>query len=285
MCLMFQHFRGRIHILPVLFSPPVARTANKEISHIDVPVKYKDSNGKTVVLMESWPILDPHLTLDYIVGSGKLDVPESERSHFWRSSKLFGEAWAQNVASESIYPIGLYGDSAKVTTKFGSENILAMFLSIPLWKPSSVRFSRFLLFAIPEERMTSKTLNYFLRRITWSCNHAWFGRFPETDHRGQVLGGNAGKLAGKPLSGRFQVVEHRGDWAWAKKVWRFRDCHWRSQHVCHICDAQAHGEDPQKLFWAEPANHVDFSTIGFLAHRCPHRDVCDLVLIHGQVGR
>lgn len=221
-------------------------------------------------------MMDPHSILHYLVGVGKLHVPTFERKRFWQLSKEFGEPWAQEVDSEDIYPIGLYGDSARCATKFGHESILAMFLNLVLWKPRSVRYSRFLLFAIPEERMTSKTLNVFLRRITWSCNHAWYGRFPARDQYGVILAGEAGEVAGKPMSGRFQVTEHRGDWSWAKKIWRFRDAHWNGKYVCHLCDAQSQCQDHGKLFWADPDvdTHQEFSVVGFLAHRCPARDLC-----------
>lgn len=134
-------------------------------------------------------------------------------------------------------------------------------------------------FAIPEERMTSKTLNYFVRRITWSCNHAWHGVFPGAGPQGEPLEGIAKQRAGRPMAGRFQVTEHRGDWSWAKKIWKFKDAHWNGKHVCHICDAQSQcDEDASKLYWAGPgvSNHQEFDTITFLAHRCPAKDICPL---------
>lgn len=201
----------------------------------------------------------------------------SDRHDYWRTSKALGEPWAQKQESETMVPIGLYGDSAKVTTRFGSENILAMFLNIVLWKPRSVRWSRFLLFAIPEERMTSKTLPAFLRRITWSCNHAWYGVHPTTEPNGKPLQGKSAALAGQSLTNnhdRFQVTEHRSDWGWHKKLWKFAKAHWNGEVVCHLCDAKGISEDWQSLYWnIETNNHAEFSTNGFLAHRMPAHDI------------
>lgn len=209
-------------------------------------------------------------------------VPLSERQRFWRTAKQFQEPWAMGV-EESMWPTGLYGDSAKVVTKFGSENVLAMFLNLVLWKPNSVRRSRYLIFAIQEERMCTGTLHAFAKRIAWSCGHAYYGRFPMRGPRGEPLPRKAAAKAGLPLTSgfdRFQVTEHRGDWQWHKKLWRFRrQVHWNGEHTCHLCTAKGIGspDEWRQLYWniEEPA-FQEFSTISFLAQRLSDTSVCYL---------
>ena len=202
----------------------VWRLLHQEVHYLNIPVEYKDQHGATVVRSEPWPIIDVHETMHYLVGVGKILVPHSERLKYWRNSRANGEEWAQDTGSELMVPIGLYGDSAKVTTRFGSENVLAMFCNVVLWRPSSVRWSRFLIFAIPEERLTSPALLAFLRRIAWSCNHAFSGKFPVLGVQGEQLTGEARRKAGLPLTpanDRFQVTEYRGDWGWHKSCGDF----------------------------------------------------------------
>ena len=253
---------------------------NQEVSYLDIPVKYKDGDGNTVVISEPWPIIDVHESMSFLVGAGKILVPHSERLKYWRSSKAHGEPWAQNVESELMVPIGLYGDSAKMTTKFGSENVLAMFCNVLLWRPSSVRWSRFLIFCISEERLTTQALQAFLRRIAWSCNHAHCGRFPEAGVHGEALSGAAARKAGLPLTSRldrFQVTEYRGDWSWHKKIWRFWKTQWNAEYVCHLCNAKGISENWQEVYWnIESNNHREFSVTSFIANRIPPRVVCYL---------
>ena len=245
---------------------------------MDVPVKYKDCNGATIVRLEAWPILDVHDTLSFLVGAQKLHVPASERIKYWRWAKSHNEPWAHSIDSELIYPIGLYGDSAKVTNKYGiSINILAFFCNVVLWKPPSVRYSRYLVFAIEEERMTSGTLNAFLRRVAWSCTHAFHGRFPEKGPNGEDLVGPAAEKAGRPLTSghdRFFVSEHRGDWQWHKTVWKFQRTHWNGKEMCHQCTAKGISDDWHELFWnIENPHHEEFTLVTFLAQRAPPRNI------------
>ena len=120
-----------------------------------------------------------------------------------KNRNSFGEEWAQHISEENylkFIPIGLYGDSARVRTTFGSENVISVYCNLVLWRPKSVRFSRFLVFTIPEERCTANTLTAALRRIVWSCNHACNGVFPTAGPSGQNLSGKDAQMQGLPLT-------------------------------------------------------------------------------------
>ena len=250
-------------------------------SSIDIPVKYLDADGKPTVVIEPWPILDIHDTLHFLMDEAEINIPEDRLRHFWQTSKDNGEIWAQEVQPhemDTLVPIGLYGDSARVDTRHGHENVLGLFLNLVLWRPQAVRWSRFLIFAIAEERLTSATIPTILRRMTWSANHAFFGRFPTEGHLGQNLSGAALKKAGQALTSRslkFQVTELRGDWSYHKKIFRFgNNTHWNGEYVCHLCNAKGISDFWPELYWnIEENNHMTFTLAQFLGERMPARNI------------
>ena len=250
-------------------------------SSIDIPVKYLDADGKPTVVIEPWPILDIHDTLHFLMDEAEINIPEDRLRHFWQTSKDNGEIWAQEVQPhemDTLVPIGLYGDSARVDTRHGHENVLGLFLNLVLWRPQAVRWSRFLIFAIAEERLTSATIPTILRRMTWSANHAFFGRFPTEGHLGQNLSGAALKKAGQAWTSRslkFQVTELRGDWSYHKKIFRFgNNTHWNGEYVCHLCNAKGISDFWPELYWnIEENNHMTFTLAQFLGERMPARNI------------
>ena len=257
-------------------------TTTEDISYVDLPVKYLDADGNPTVQVEPWPLLDIHDTMGFLFEDAEVSIPTSKLREFWSNSKAFGETWAEEIRSDEMgitVPIGIYGDSARVDTNFGTEHILTIFVNAIMWRPRSVRWSRFLVCAIPETRLTSETIPALLRRIVWSANHAFYGFYPQVGHLGQNLSAKALKRAGKPLTGkglRFQVVELRGDWQFHKKVWRFHNTNWNAENVCHHCDAKGISDSWPELYWnLDNNNHRDFSLPQFLVHRMPPRRVWD----------
>ena len=239
-----------------------------------------NSSGRTTVSVEPWPMLDIHNIMSFLFREAKLQIPRATLMEYWQQSKTYGEPWAQNVPVEEMgftVPIGVYGDSAKVETNFNTDHILAFFCNLVLWRPPSVRYSRFLICAIPESRLTGETINCILRRVTWSANHSFYGFFPAADHMGQALVGNAGIVAGQPLTEegyRFQVTELRGDWSFHKKVWGWPKVMWNAVDICHQCTAKGISQNWQEVFWNfEDNNHHEFTLTQYLAHRMPERRV------------
>lgn len=249
---------------------------------MNLPVKYLDADGKSTVVAEDWPIIDIHDTMSYLFNEAGIEISSSNLRTFWEHSKTFGEPWAEQVSSaemESLIPIGFYGDSARVDMQnYTSVHVLSFFCDIILWKPKSVRWSRFLVMSIEEERLTSGTIPAILRRVAWSLNHCFAGRYPEEGHLGQPLSGKALRLAGQPLCAnglRFQCVELRGDWSYQKKLWRFANrTRWSGENVCHLCNAKGISQSWEDVYWnVESASHTDFSLIEFLNNRIPARQV------------
>ena len=114
------------------------------------------------------------------------------------------------------------------------------FLSLPLWRPRSSRFSRWLLFSIDETLLFGrKTLNKVFALITWSINMMFWGRFPRVDMHGQRLQSD---LAGQSLTKHnrsFALTEFRGDWSYFKLIFGLTSS-WKggaNVPVCFLCKA------------------------------------------------
>ena len=174
--------------------------------------------------------------------------------------------------------MGIYGDSAKCQTEFGFVNLVGIFISLVLWKPMSVRFSRFLVFAIPEQSLWgSKTLRVVYRRLAWSINSLIHGEHPRAGVYGEDLNARLRELSGKPFQHRYALTEIRGDWAWHKKVWRFKRCSWAAINMCHQCPAKSSSTNSADLYWMFESNSWDdhhFTTEQFIAERMPETGIC-----------
>ena len=230
-------------------------------------------------------MLDPHSIIAFLFDEGKLQIPQEHIDTYWRFNRDHGEAWAQNPECSGKIPLGVYGDSAKVSTAFGAENILGVFLNIVLWKPQSVRASRFMLMSIPESKLWGHhSLDVIYRRVVWSINSLWEGKHPSLDQYGKPLPPHLQKLAGTSITRdnlSFVCTEVRADWSYHKKLWRFANCSWNGISMCYWCPAKAKG-DFQSLYWNIDDNtwsQERFSLIDFINKRIPARGICDLTEI------
>ena len=232
--------------------------------------------------MEDRPIIDPHSIACYLLEEAHLRIPESSLQEYWSFNAAHGEEWAQGVDPRTI-PVGLYGDSAKVTTKFGQvTNLIGIYFNFILWQPQSVRLSRFLVFVLPEhECWKHYTMQVVLRRVTWSLNSLMNSRHPVQGPWDENLPQHLHVLGGKPIGSKFKVVEIRGDWQWHKRIWRFRKCNWNSIQVCYWCPAMSASTDESNLYWKYDHNSWDdqlFNTNQFIIERMPHTGICSSLL-------
>ena len=247
-------------------------------------MKYKDLNtGDFKYKIEEWPIIDPHAVIHFLF-SNNMKISEEAIRQYWEWNTRFGEPWAQKVDDHRMLPIGIFGDSARVNTAFGYEHVLGIFMNVILFRPKSVRASRYLLFAIGEEKLWSiHTLQVVYRRLTWSLNTLWFGVHPSLDPYGRELSTDKLRsMAGKPIAHGIKccVTEIRGDWSWHKKVWRFaKQTSWSGIRVCHWCRALAKGEW-QDLYWniseSSSWGQNTFSLDEFVEERVPSNGICFL---------
>ena len=218
-------------------------------------------------------MLDPHEIIAYLFNEIQVQIPEAAVCEYWQHSRTLQEPWATcHPASPNHIPLGFYGDSARIDTTFASNKVLGIFLNLPLWRPKSIRYSRFLIFAIEEKFCwKSFTLDTILRRVVWSLNLLYTGEMPLVDFRGAVLP-TPSRNSICHNGAKFAVTEIRGDQLFHKEIFRFTSSWtWKSLRVCHKCDARSRGDCLYYAFddWLP----TEFSLEQFLALRMPQRNL------------
>ena len=165
--------------------------------------------------MESQPVLYPHEVLAFLFNQCGLAIPATDVRAYWQHARSMGEPWSlETTASNYHIPCGLYGDAARLSTVYAAEKIVGVFLNLPLFRPKSVRASRWLLWSCSAFKVYSnRTFNKVFRVLCWSLNFAYQGIYPTHTLQGTPLGTpEAGKaLTSDNLS--FAVTELRGDWS------------------------------------------------------------------------
>ena len=201
--------------------------------------------------MESFPILYPHRILSFLFDEVGIVVPDEDVQAYWRHARAVGEPWAVNNPSSDLHvPLGIHGDAARLFTQHRFEKLVGVFFNIVLFKPRSVRHSRFMLFSIPHEKLyKNRSLNWVWRRLAWSFNACFDGVHPSVGPQGIALQGRHLELAGKPITQKFQkfcLTEYRGDWEWHRDTWR-PYATWQGIRTCFKCTAVSRG-DPAYLY-------------------------------------
>ena len=126
--------------------------AQQEIESIRIPVFDEKSPCKASV--ESYPIVYPHRILTYLMDEVGIEVDDDEIEEFWTHSRTLGEPWAvDRPASNRHIPLGIHGDGARLWTTYNVEKVVAVYMNLILFRPASVRHSRFMLFSMPREKL------------------------------------------------------------------------------------------------------------------------------------
>ena len=269
------------HLLYLYFDTVVSKEIPME--KIDLPMKSSDKLAdNTAFEMTKWPFLDPHRIIEFLYNRCGIEVPEEIVKQYWEESRRNLEPWAvASNATSSHVPLGVYGDSATIVMKYGlQESVTGIFVNLCLWRPKSVRMSRFLVCALPDARMHNHhTLNEVFRRVVWSCNSLYTNTHPVAGVDGGALPPHLQKLAGGHITrvgACFAVTEIRGDWQWLKKCFRFPG--WTSHDICHHCQARSEGDDSLRYYNFDDASWIDnpFSIAQFISRAIPQTGVCDL---------
>lgn len=250
-----------------------------------LPVKVNDKTQKAPTFeMATYHLMYPHEIIAHLFNSG-INIDKEAVRHFWRMSKANLEPWALfSKASESHIPLGLYGDGATVTFRCGKqESVLGLFMDLPLWRPKSVRASRFLLCVIEEAKLWKwHTLNLILREVVWSFNLLDTGLHPSVGMQGGELPPDMLKVANTNICKNgnvFTVTEIRGDWSWMKKIFRFH-ASWQGRSTCHLCAAKSVGPYSDRYYNFESASwetdRGEYTLAQFLNTEMPSVGVCHL---------
>lgn len=247
----------------------------KEFEEIRVPCK----NKKLGLVMETHPILYPHCILAFLFDDVGVYIDPNDVKKYWEHSRSLGEPWAVNSDATSAHiPLGIHGDGARLLTQVRYEKQVGIWMNLVLWRPRSVRYSRWLLYSIPYDKVfKNRSFNVIWRALVWSFSACFDGVNPTVGPPGCARGlqGEALKRAGTPIckAGHcFAVTEYRGDWEWHRDVWR-PQASWTSNQVCMKCPALAKSEDPSLLYYCYgPENECgwlrnQYSAHGFVAER------------------
>ena len=260
-------------------------SASQEMEKIWVPVV--DPKCRNGYVMQEQPILFPHRLMEYIFNECKLDIPRWFVNRFWDCAISGGESYADAESRDRI-PLGFYGDAAQLATKTKGQfqKMLCFFANIVVFRPKSIRYSRFLLWSCDSALLyKSRTVHAVLRWLVWSFNCLYHGKHPSSRPGNRPLSPAEAARAGTWLTHQqhlFQVVELRGDWEYHKMVWQFA-CSWKggvNVGICFRCPAMAKSHDPGLLYWDMDENatwcNQIFDTAGYISKRLPSRNICHL---------
>ena len=250
----------------------------QDIVKVDAPVACRKSRGG--YKMMALDVLDPFGLVHYLWDVVGIDIPIADVQQYWRHHRAVGCPWAvHSQAPEDTMPLGLYGDSVKVRSTYqGLEKMIGVFLNVPLFRPRTVRCSRWLLFAMQEELLHKHhTLDCIYRYLTWALNQLYTGKYPTCGPKGEPLTEKAATKAGTWIcqkQWRFQVTELRGDWSWHRQVFRFKGS-WKSgvnAPVCFKCRAFGVGQ-PQNLYYNieenSPIWNTEYSLLEWIVEQLP----------------
>lgn len=244
----------------------------------------KVPSGYTV---QKQPILFPHRLVSYLFDTCQLQIPDAAVGQFWDNAMAVGEPYARPESRHRV-PLGFYGDAAQLITKVKLEKLLCLWINLPLFRPRSIRYSRFLVWSCDNSLLyKNRTVNTVLRWITWSLNCLFEGKNPMMRPGNQPLASQSEqKLAGTWLTQKhyqFQVVEIRGDWEFHKMVWQFK-CSWKggvNVGICFRCPAMTRCNDPGLLYWNidEDASwsQQEFDTTDYVCQRLPSQNIWCLI--------
>lgn len=209
------------------------------------------------------PFLDPDILVQYLFKTG-LTIPQELVTAFWARKREAGEEWAlQSPATPQHIPIAIYGDSARLYATQADSKFLGIFISFPLWRPKSTRYSRWCIFSLENKRLYGReTLHTVLSRITFKLNLLFENGIEGPD--------------GVPL--RFVCTEIRGDWEWHKQLFDLTSSWKGITSVCFRCDCAARSDNPKKLYYCldEDPDWKDFTLPEFLANQIKHQPTCAL---------
>lgn len=248
-----------------------------------MPIAVADPKAAQGFRIEKTPLLLPHRVIGYLFNHAGVEISQRVLDEYWDRALAAKEPHASEESRGRI-PLGFYGDSAQLFTKYKKENLTCFFINIPLFRPKSVRFGRYLIWCQDSKLLyKSRSMNTILRWVVWSFNCLYSRLNPSVGPSGQPLqDAKALKRAGAPITRQhhlFQLVECRGDWEWHKKVFRTKAA-WQGHEVCYRCPAMATG-DPTGLYFNFSENSSwsgkAFGTDDFIAQMLPERNLCPLL--------
>ena len=237
---------------------------------VRAPLKSKAPCGYTETDID---VIDPLSLAHYLFNVIGLDISPHLCQEYWGHFRSRGAGWATHSSASSLHvPMSLYGDDCKIRQK---EKMVGIFLSFPLWRPRTVRCSKFLLCAVQDELLYRHvTLDKIFRYLVWALNCLHIGRYPRCGIDGGSLDSARACKAGQEIApGRcFAIAEVKGDWAWFKKIFRFQSS-WKGGSKVPVCfHCRAFSQRPRIYYEVGEDSECwssEYGAIDWLLEQCP----------------
>ena len=182
-----------------------------------------ETEGETTL-----PVLLPFDVMKYLLVECKFKIDQDLLTNFWMHLETVSDNWAMSTkafreacGSQEVWPLGLYGDEAVMgLVNAPTSQIFGLYMNAPLYRPKSTRMSRYLLFSVEIDKISSmeKTVFPVLQVITESFN----------------------KLTSVGIGNvRFLLSEIRGDQVFFRSIFKHKSW-WTCTQMCFRCHASAH---------------------------------------------
>ena len=260
-----------------------------------------EEDGDTVKCVPM-PVVNILSLVAYLFNNHGVVIEEENLAKYWSHMRDFlpwGKTHPAILEGGRHIPLGLHGDEARYTSSGGlPQKVIAISLSLQLWRPLSTRNSRFLLFVLRESMSLGKrSLFPIWRYIAWALNILFTGLKPQRGYLGMRLPSQVRAPDASTASEsdrylchnrtKFALTELRGDWSW----FYYSLClspHWVSACPCFKCDVRGQGSGNVTL----QESYLDFSPsaawcgnltshIEFLNKKLRAGSICTLVGLSG----
>lgn len=198
---------------------------------ITLPIKTPDGSPGTLPL----PVQLPFDVMTYLVKTCSMTIKDEVLNSYWRHLDQMRDEWSLSThefrqSAGKVWPLGLYGDEANIgLINAPFLKVWGVFMSVILYRPSSTRLSRYLLFSLESDKLLSfeDTFYPILEAITVSMN----------------------RLASEGVDNiRFLCGEVGGDQSFLEAVFR-RKARWKDTQVCFRCRASIRPGDSNYLLY------------------------------------
>ena len=162
-------------------------------------------------------------------------------ANYWKEARAQGVPWAWNVQDGvDRLPVKLFGDDARYGARNG-EQIYAVYISCPLFRPRCARQSRWLIWSLRSslflgEASHARLVTYFFVKLTFKFQHLLKEFDFQTSTGYETLQPVMARIVWsmRLVAARFMITEISGDWKYLRQLFNF-STHWNGLHICHFC--------------------------------------------------
>lgn len=188
---------------------------------VKVPIRLSDGS----VSAGKYPVQLPFDILQFLICDCNLNIDGRLLDQYWGHLDNVSDDWAltteeYRATAGVVWPLGFYGDEAAIGLINAPTNkILGLYMNIVVFRPTSTRMGRYLLFSIESDKVVSPEETIF----------------PVVD----VITASFNKLTEQGIGHiRFLLSEIRGDQVFFRYLFQRRSW-WKHTEVCFRCKADS----------------------------------------------